>query len=164
MKLYQQADFPCDANTIWEVFSSDAFAQELEAQTGIAVTILERIQEGEIEVERMRCVSKKELPKVMAKALGSKHLTYNQENRLDRASGRLTWRVDLPVLKDRVDVAGTTTVTTIPGGVRRTVDGEIHVKIRFVGGAIEKTIVTEFGKSYERASEIARRLVSEPST
>ena len=64
-------------------------------------------------------------------------------------------------MKDRVTVKGATTMTATPEGCRRVVDGEITVRMRLVGGQIEKAVVAEFEKSMARAVDIARELIAE---
>ena len=162
MKLYVESLLPVDPNTAWELFESAEFSQRLESKTNIQAEVLEERPDGDNKVYRhMKYVSGTELPKMVAKALGSKSLTYEQFNRLDRNTGRMEWRVELPVLKDRVSVSGTTTITDHDGGCRRVVDGDITVKMRLVGGQIEKAVVGEFEKSMGRAVDIVRDLIKE---
>ncbi|MFT4626322.1 MAG: hypothetical protein ACI8PZ_004999 [Myxococcota bacterium] len=161
VKLYSQAQFQCDPSVVAEVFASEAFLLRLRDVTQITQTVLDRREEGNLVIERINNVSSKELPGMMASALGSKTLTYVQVNRLDPTTHRLEWRVELPVMSDKVRIAGVTTAVASAGGCVRTVDGECTVKVPFVGGRIEKVIVGEFMKSYERATEIARSLIRE---
>jgi len=162
VKLYVESLLPVDPSTAWELFESDEFAERLAAQTNIRSEVLEKRDEGDGKTFRhLKYTSGTELPKMVAKALGSKSLTYDQFNHLDRNSGAMAWRVELPVLKDRVKVGGTTTITEHEGGSRRVVDGEISVKMRLVGGQIEKAVVAEFEKSMGRAVDIVRDLIRE---
>ncbi len=162
MKLYVESDLPVDPATAWKVFESDAFDERLRQQTNMQVERISLTQESEhIVVRRLRYTSGSELPKLVAKALGGKHLTYTQTNRMDYSTNRLEWTVELPVLADRVTVKGTTSMTATASGSRRIVDGEITVKMRLIGGQIEKVVVGEFQKSMDQAVEIARELIAE---
>jgi hypothetical protein len=162
VKLYVESDLPVDPATAWKVFESDAFDERLRKQTNMQVERLSETKEGEhVVVRRLRYTSGSELPSLVAKALGGKHLTYTQTNRMDYATNRLDWTVELPVLSDRVSVKGSTTMKATAAGSHRVVDGEITVKMRLIGGQIEKAVVAEFEKSMGRAVEIARELIAE---
>ncbi len=152
MKLFVESHLPVDPETAWKVFESETFDERLQAQTGMKVEKLSETPQGEgVLIRKMKYTSGNELPGLVAKALGSKHLTYTQTNRMDYTTSRLDWTVELPVLQDRVSVAG----------CRRVVDGEITVKMRVVGSQIEKAVVAEFEKSMGRAVDIARQLIAE---
>jgi hypothetical protein len=109
----------------------------------------------------MKYTSRTELPAVAARALGTSTLSYEQENRLDAATSKLTWVVRIPMLGDRVKASGTTLIVASGAGSRRTVEGEVSISIPLIGGQIEKVIGGEFEKSMGRAVEIARGLIEE---
>jgi hypothetical protein len=162
MKLFVESHLPVDPETAWKVFESETFDERLQAQTGMKVEKLSETPQGEgVLIRKMKYTSGNELPGLVAKALGSKHLTYTQTNRMDYTTSRLDWTVELPVLQDRVSVAGSTIIEPHPNGCRRVVDGEITVKMRVVGSQIEKAVVAEFEKSMGRAVDIARQLIAE---
>ncbi len=162
MKLLVESDLPVDAKTAWSLFESEDFDARLEDAANIVGEVLDVSQDGDIKVRRLKYRSKTELPTLVAKALGAKSLTYEQTNRFNPATGRMDWVVALPVLTDRVSVSGSTTITDKPsGGCRRVVDGEITVRMRFVGGSIEKAVVAEFEKSMSRAVDLVRDLARE---
>jgi len=106
------------------------------------------------EVRRSRA-----LPKIAAKVLGSKQLRYIQHDRYDPSTRTLRWTVEVPTMGDRFGVIGTTTVEATATGSRRVVDGVVSVRVRLVGGAVERAIVTEFEKTARRAVEIARDVI-----
>lgn len=162
MKLYVESTLPIDPEGGWKIFESEAFDARLREQTRMTIERISETQEGEHVVVRvLKYTSGTDLPALVAKALGSKRLTYEQTNRMDYAANRLDWAVQLPVLSDRVTVKGSTSMTATPDGCRRVVDGEITVRMRLVGGQIEKAVVAEFEKSMGRAVEIARDLIAE---
>lgn len=162
MKLYVESHLPVDAETAWKLFESDEFEARLEQRANIRVEKIDERPDGEHAViRRMKYTSGSELPALVAKALGGKHLTYEQTNRMDYATGQLDWTVQLPVMSDRVSVSGRTSITDTAAGCHRIVDGEISVRMRLIGGQIEKTVVAEFEKSMTRAVEIVRELIAE---
>lgn len=158
-KLYVEDQLPVDATTAWDLFESEAFRERLASETGLSAVVLASTDEGTVQRRTLRFTSKNELPGVASKALGMKHLTYDQTTRFDRATGRLDWTVKLPVLTDRVRVEGRTVITDTPGGSRRVVDGQIEVSMPVIGGQIEKVVVGEFEKSMRRAVDIVRGMI-----
>lgn len=156
MKLRVVSEFPFDPATTWEIFESEAFGERLEAATDLKREVIERREEGGILIRRLRMQSHRDLPAMVGRALGMKRLTYEQENRFDPAKSRLTWKVFLPVMKDRISVSGTTIVTPTEEGSLRVVDGDISVRIKLIGGQIEKAVVAEFERSMGRAVDVAR--------
>ena len=66
----------------------------------------------------------------------------------------------MPAIGDKFTVTGKTYVEATATGSRRVVDGDVSVRVRLVGKAIEKAVAGEFQKTAERAVEIARRLMS----
>lgn len=161
MRLYVESVLPVAPPRAWELFESDAFRERLKARAQLSSEVLSTRKEGEVEIKRQKFRSGNELPTVVAKLLGASHLSYEQETRFDPAASRLAWTVSLPMLGDRVRVAGTTTITPTPEGCRRVVDGVCEVKVALVGGQIEKAVVAEFEKSMARAVDIVREMIRE---
>lgn len=161
MKLYIESDLAFDPATAWEIFESKAFEDRLEEATDLVCEVLEERHEGGVKIKKLRYRSKRELPKMVAKALGSKNLTYEQVNSFDAEKSELRWDVYLPVMSDRVTVGGTTRISDAPGGAKRVVDGEINVRVRLIGGQIEKVVVAEFERSMGRAVDLARQIHAE---
>jgi len=160
-KLFVESRLPVSPEVAWEVFESDAFRERLREHTGMTSEVLVERDEGPIQVRRLKFVSGNDLPALVAKALGAKRLSYEQENRFDAAGSKLDWIVELPMLGDRVRVAGCTRIDPHADGSRRVVDGTIEVKMRFVGSQIEKAVVSEFEKSMRRAVEIALEMMKD---
>lgn len=158
MKLSVTSELDFDPATAWGIFESKEFESRLEGATDVVVELIEERMEGAIKVRRLKYRSKRELPAIVQKALGTKALAWEQHNRMDPSKSQLSWVVKLPVLSDRVNVSGTTTITATPGGSRRVVDGDITVEMRLVGGQIEKAVVAEFERSMLRAVDVARAI------
>lgn len=161
MKLYLESDLAFDPATAWAIFESKEFEARLEEATDLVCEVLGETTEGSVQVKHLRFTSKRELPAMVARALGSKNLTYEQVNRYDAARSELAWSVQLPVMADRVSVGGVTRITPAPGGAKRVVDGEISVRVRLVGSQIEKVVVAEFERSMARAVDLARAIHAE---
>lgn len=162
MKLKMINEFSCSPELLWEIFEDPEFDRRLEAETGVRREVIEE-QEGEDGVlyKKLRCISLKDLPAMMQKALGTEHLEFVQENRLDLKKSELKWSVVTPFLTDRVDAGGTTRVEKTDTGSRRIVDGEILIRLPVVGKKMEAKLGGNIQESYEKAAEIARKMVAE---
>jgi hypothetical protein len=160
-KLYVESRLPVSPEVAWDVFESEEFRERLWSQTGTKSEVLSERDEGPVQVRKIKFTLARELPGMVAKALGSKHLSYEQENRLDLSKSRLDWVVVLPMLGDRVKVTGITTIEPSGEGSRRVVDGTIEVKMRLIGGQVEKAVVGEFEKSMRQAVDLALQMMRE---
>lgn len=163
-KLFVESHLPVTPEVAWDVFESEPFREALAERTNLASRVLEVRQEGEVEVRVIEFTSGQKLPGVVAKALGSDRLSYTQTNRFDRSRSRLDWTVALPALGERVSVSGETLIEPHPQGCRRVVNGEIEVRIRLVGGQIERVVAGEFQRSMERAVDLARDMLPDATS
>jgi len=159
MKLRVESRFDVAPEQVWAAFDSEAFHRRLAAETGMERTILEQRDEDGIQVLKTEVKRSKELPKIAAKVLGSKQLTYIQTNRFDAASNRLTWQVEIPAMGDRLQVSGVTSLTPTATGCDRLLEGDVTVRVRLVGGAVEKAIGGEFEKTAQRAVQIVKEIL-----
>lgn len=160
-KLYIESHFDATPDEIWDVFESDAFRERLSEHTGVSSELLEEKEQNGVIVRKLKFTTNSDLPKIAAKALGTKRLSYEQTNRFDRGNSRLDWNVVLPNLSDRVKVSGVTSIAPDGSGSKRTVDGTIEVKMRLIGGQIEKVVADRFSGSMTRAVELAQELLDE---
>lgn len=149
--------FPCDPATYWATTDRPEVDQEMRQSTDSDFEVIEARKDGPKAHTRTRVTVRKELPGVMAKALGTPRLSYVQEVESDGAAFRTLWKVVPDVLKDRVKCSGTTRVVPHPQGCERIVEGSIEVGVPLVGGTIEKHIVGELEKSWGAAADVLRR-------
>jgi hypothetical protein len=159
MKMRVESTFDVSPEVVWATFDSEAFHARLAAETGMKRTVLDTRDENGIRIQKIEVRRSKDLPRIAAKVLGSSQLTYIQTNRFDAASNRLDWRVEIPAMGDRLSVSGVTSLTPSATGCHRLLDGNITVRVRMVGAAVEKAIGGEFQKTAVRAVEIVKELL-----
>jgi len=159
MKMKVESTFDVAPDAVWDAFDSEAFHSRLAAETGMVRTVLEERNEDGIQVLKTEVKRSKDLPKIAAKVLGSKQLAYIQTNRLDRARHRLSWHVEIPAMGDRLQVSGVTSLTPTATGCSRLLEGDVTVRVRLVGGAVEKAIGGEFQKTANRAVQIVKEIL-----
>lgn len=165
-RLYVASDLDVDPVTAWRLFDSEAFRLRLDARARLHTRIVDEQRDGAVVRRTLRVRSLTELPHVAARALGSRHVTYDMSTRFDPGLSRLDWSIRLPVLTDRVLVAGSTRIEPQAGGSRRVVEGTVEIRLPVIGGRCEKIVVSEFQRSMEASAALAREMIlerSEPS-
>ena len=155
MKLHVRHTFPCSMPTFWKMFWDEDFDRMLMEAAGVSRTTVWDRTEGDRRLWRMRFVPNQELPALVAKAVGTKKLVYEQDNNLHEASGVMDWEVFPAVVPDKVTSKGVMRVTESSRGVERLVEGQIDVRIPLVGSRIEKAIHKSVMSSYERTFEVS---------
>lgn len=101
----------------------------------------------------------REIPPAAARILGAKKIEYTEHLDYDFGSYKGTWKTISSLLTDKVDTRGTFAFTERDGKVVRVVDGVIKVNIFGVGVVVEKFIVADIVKSYERVAEFTQRWI-----
>lgn len=156
MKLSVRHKFDCTPARFWQMYWDPDFDATMRKQAGIQRELLEERREGDVLVRRLRITPERELPAAAATVLGAKKLVYEQENRWDEKNDVLHWRVIPTILPGKLDAHGNFRVNAVPGGCEQVVEGDITVNVRFVGGQIEKFVVAEVEKSYDKTAASCR--------
>jgi hypothetical protein len=149
--------FPVSPRAYWDGTRDPDLDQRMADAGEIDVQVLERRRDGPRLLERLRVSPRKELPGLAQRALGTARFTYVQVVESDDDRMGTTWQVLPDVLPDKVTCRGTARVVDAPGGCERIIDGEITVAVPLVGGSIEKVVLEQLEKSYDRAAEVIRR-------
>jgi hypothetical protein len=163
MEISLRHHFDCTPGDYWVVIHDPGYEAELHQHTDVDLTTLSsETRDGKL-YERLRVSPRKELPAIAAKAVGASRLSYVQELVSDPVNHTITWKVLSDVLPDKVTCSGTTVIRPDGAGCVRDLRGEVRVALPFVGGTIEKHIVTELESSYTRAADVVRRLLAKRS-
>ena len=152
MKLSVRHVFPCTVDEFWALFWDPEYDLRLQSGTAVARELLEDRDGADAHVQRWRFVPEQRLPAMIAKIAGTDRLTYDQDTRWDKQTRVLTWRVVPALMSDKVTAAGTLVVRAVPEGVERLVEGNIDVRVTFIGGQIEQAIVRSVEQGYEAAA------------
>ncbi|MCC6525228.1 MAG: DUF2505 family protein, partial [Polyangiaceae bacterium] len=108
-------------------------------------------------VRHVRLEPEREIPAPMAKLLGGKKLTLDEELEYEVGRYRGRFRTTPGVLPGKVSISGTLAFEALPGGVRRIVEGQIVVSVFAIGGMVEKHVVGNLEKSYGDAAAFTRK-------
>ena len=78
----------------------------------------------------------------------------NEISDITTTGWRANYSNDLRLIGDRkgVKIGGTTRLEPHPQGCQRTIEGEVTVNVRLVGGQIERFVAEDVQKSYDRTA------------
>jgi len=160
MRLDSRHFIPCDPRVFWDLLEDPAFLASSDSLSGVLREILEDTpgagRDGR-RLLRVRWTSQRDLPGVVKRVLGSDHLSYELQQHMDDEAMHLHWHIVPPISPDRFMGGGEFWVEPVPGGCQRRVTGEIEVKLRLVGGRIEKMLAAEISKGHEKGAQAAAR-------
>lgn len=150
--------FACSPEVYWETTRSEEYEASFRGED-VDTEVIEARQQDDVAYERRRVSPRKQVPGVIAKAIGRDRLSYVQEVEADNRAFTTRWKVLSDVLPDKVKCSGTSRVVPHGDGCERIMEGSIEVGVLFVGGTIERHILTELQRGYDRAAEILTRLL-----
>ncbi len=162
MKIDVRHSLPCSVERFWQLYWDDGFDEQLRRHTAVKRELLSETWDGKIRVRRVRFSPQRELPAPIAAILGAQRLAYEQENRFDQARNEMRWTVLPSLLPGRLTASGRFRIEEDGDDscVLR-IDGDIIVAIPFVGGQVEKAIVTEIERSYSKLADTVRTALTE---
>jgi hypothetical protein len=154
-------ELPIAADRFWELLHDPAYEAFQAAGLGLGgYEEVERRVEGSVMHRRIRVVPKIEVPAAIRKVIGagdkdagSMGYIESQEKQLDRYEMR--WWVDPPILVGKLQVGGLFRLEPIDATrCRRILDGEVKIGIPIVGGTVEKFVLQEVKKTYDKVPGI----------
>jgi hypothetical protein len=145
-----------DLPTYEKLYFDEPFNMALCKATGLDRSLEKLDTQGQNVVRAVKVSPQREIPAPVAKALGGAKLEYVEHMDYERGKYLGRWRTEPFVLKDKILSSGTVQFSAVPGGVRRTVEGDVTVKIFGLGGIIERFVVSDVEKSYAKAAEFTQ--------
>lgn len=145
--------FPCTPGEFFQLLDDPAL-EELQCRVGdMRREVVEQRENPDgSRYRKIRCRPNRQLPGFLKPFLGPDGVVYDQVNEWDARTGLLRWRVEVPAFGERMQVAGTTRLEAHPQGCQRTIEGDVTVKVRLIGGQIEKFVADDLQKSYDKTA------------
>lgn len=148
-------ELPIGAERFWELLHDPAYESFQAKGLGLAgYEEVERRIDGQVMHRKIRVVPKIEVPAAIRKVIGAGDagaMGYieQQDKRLDKFE--LRWWVDPPILVGKLQVGGLFRVEPLDDKrCRRILDGEVKISIPVVGGTVEKFVLQEVKKTYDK--------------
>ena len=123
--------------------------------------LLDEQWEGSVLIRRWRITPSRELPGVITKLLGKTALSYVQTSRVDRASRKIYWTIEVAAAQGRADIGGVLDIEETPTGCRRTMTSEIVIRVPLLGGRVEAAIAKDVERTYVRSHRLVSGLLEE---
>ncbi len=155
MKFELRHPLPRPVDVAWKGLFSEAYFHAASQGAEQTTEVLEEGPRGSLQYSKTKVTSHRELPSMMRKAVGARHLSYVLEQWRDDSKHEMRWKVTPPVHADKIKAEGVYRMVATPSGCERLVSGEISVSIRFVGSTIENAIGGELRSSYEQSAVFA---------
>jgi hypothetical protein len=143
-------DFPFSVERYIEVYFDPGFIDYLRENLDVDEYRVELLEtRGNKMARTLKVAPRLELPWIVAKALGSKRISYLETSLHHRGTRVIAWNVLTSVLPEKISVAGETVLEPTPnGGCSRSMKGEIAVRFRTVGPRVEEKIVESIKNGY----------------
>ena len=126
-----------------DAFVDPALLAHLGAQPDLgSPELLERVEEGDAVALRVRYRFAGELSGAVTRVVDRDRLTWVQELELDRSRATTTFRIVPDHYANLLRSAGTITVVDGGGGALRVTAAHVKVTMPFVGGSVERAIVS----------------------
>lgn len=140
-----------------QLYFDEAFNIALCNQVGLQRGLISRdVSNGKIH-RVVKVAPDREIPAPAAKILGSAKIEYTETVDYVFGSGKGQWSTVSSVLTDKVDSRGTVQLSESYGQVVRVIEGDVTVKMMIVGSTVEKFIISDVEKSYDKAAEFTRQ-------
>jgi hypothetical protein len=161
MKMNVRHRLPAPPDVAWREIFSEAYSTAIAAQTGTSSERLSVEERDGKRLVRSRVTLARELPAAAQKVMGSRHLVYVLEERIDDANQTVQWRVLVDKVSDKVKAEGIFKLLPAAGGCERVIQGDVTVGVPIIGRSIEAGIAAELEKSYEATAKFAEKWLSE---
>jgi len=143
-----------------EIYFDEAFGFASCEAVNIGRKLLKLEKSPERIVRQVRCEPSRELPAPIAKLLGGGGFSYVDDVEYDPRTRKGKWRIVPSIAPDKVESTGTFEFVPDGAGKRRIIRGDINVKVFGLGGIIEKFVVGDVEKSYEKAAAFTREWIA----
>ena len=142
MRFEADHEFPGSRDSVAGVLCDPDFHTTLDLPDLSRPTVVEHSDDGTTRTLRLRYEYLGQLDPIARKVIAGRQLTWVQALRLDTRSFAGTLTFSAEAAPDRLN--GQAELALAPGGdgvCRRTIRGDLHVRIPLVGGTAEKRIV-----------------------
>jgi hypothetical protein len=159
VRFHLEQPLPASAEQVVDVLVDQAFLASLSELAKLGrPEVLEQRVEGTTLHQRVRYHFTGSLSPAVTSVVDPKKLVWVDETTYDRAAGTATFRILPEHYADRLTAGGSYRfVATGPTSCTRTADGDLKVRFPFVGGKVERAIVSGLEEHITHESALVRR-------
>ena len=159
MKIELAQHFDTDPDTFWKLFFDEDYNEALfrDAIKAKERTVLSLEEKGDHIERRVRVTPDEQIPAAVQKIIGG-DTTYIEHTTHRRGSNEAQVTVEMPAerLKSKFSFSSVIRVEPDGKGIKRTLAGELKVKIPLMGGTIEKHVAEGIKRNDLKAAEYMR--------
>ncbi len=143
MRFTAEQRFTAALEAVEAAFVDPSLLAELatRAELGRPV-LLQQVDRGFSISQQIRYAFTGHLSPSVTRVLDPGRLTWVEESELDRGSHRTAFTIRPDHYADRLSCSGTVSLTTVDGGTRRAVDGDLTVRFPLVAAKVERAIIS----------------------
>ena len=156
MKFQLEHVLPASADTSWQTIMSEDFANQSYAESGTQRELLSQEERNGKIYSVVKVKVNEELPPMAAKVLGTRQLSWTQQQIIDNSTRTMQWQIKIPGA-DKVEAAGSFKVIAFGEQSKRLVEGDVKVKIPLVGRKAEEHICRKLEDSYEKSARFTQQ-------
>lgn len=119
-------------------------------------TELKRTERGSVVERSVRCVPVPKIPEAAQHVVKPDMIQWIEESRADRMTGVISVRVVPDSFKSVFDFTGTMRISGTPGGSQRRVEGQLSIKMPFVGKLVEDYLIEEIRRNMTAEGDALR--------
>ncbi len=152
-------EFDIDPQGFWDLFFSKPYEEELYKRLKMrSRTVLEFKDEGNQVRRTQRMEPELAIPSWAASVI--KDTGYTEYNVLDKATSKMSVRIEPALMKERFQMSCSFAVTPLgPGRCRREFSGEVKISVPLLGGKIEKLMIEQLREAYDTAAQVTREWI-----
>lgn len=155
MRFHLEQEFRLPLQDVEDAYVDPEFIERLAELPKLGhPELLDQQREGAVVRQRVRYRFEGELSSAVTRVIDPKRLTWVEESTLDRRLHRTTFVIRPDHYGNRLESSGTFTLYGNGTGTRRVAEGEVRVHVPFVGGKVERAIVSGLSEHAEREVEL----------
>ena len=146
-----------------KVYFDEAFNAKLYADLGFRERRVLKLEDrGDVVYREILQVPERDLPGPVKKVMGGEQLAYTEKGTWHKKTGRVEIEIVSSVKPDKSKSKGIFSIEPDgPSACKRVFDFEVKVDIFAIGGMIEKVIMDDVVKGYDRSAEFTNRWLRE---
>ena len=155
MKFTMKKELPYSSDAVWQLISDPDFSKASYALANADFEVIDNTTEGNKQTLQATITFQTPLPTIAAKLLGKTHLVYDQTLQLLHDEKRAEWTISVQGAGSKVQIYGQWGVSENGEECIRFFEGNVNVKLAFIGGKVEK----EIAKRLEQAQNAIIQLI-----
>ena len=143
MRFHLEQEFDLPLQEVEDAYVDPDFIERLAELPRLGhPELLDQQRDGPVVRQRVRYRFEGDLSSAVTRVVDPKRLTWVEESTLDRRVHRTTFVIRPDHYGNRLESSGTFTLYSIGKGTRRVAEGELRVHVPFVGGKVERAIIS----------------------